>query len=357
MKNDKYELTDETIEFDGVTLHRIRALRDIRTVKDCGDGIRSILAGDYGGFVESEANLGEIGSCWIYDDAKVYGNAVLKDRAFVCDQAIVRGDAFLEDDCKVKNHAIVEGKAILNTDVEVLNESYVRDADMHNSTLIVDHAEVYGGSFNGCVSVRGKAKVYDGDIRGSATIAGTAEIRGYPRIRDCATITGNARIYGQPTICGNARISGDALVYGQAEIEGHAEIKENAVVCEQMVIDGGTCKTDLRKSIEESIRCQTGLIPVNGEVIAYKVVRPDLTSIYDKNFHYKIGEWAEVDFWDDSILACAEGLHFSNAHYWDGRLDDSITLIARIKLEDIITVQGGKIRCKRAFILGSYKQP
>lgn len=353
MSNTKYELTDETIEYDGVTLHRIRALKDI-FIKDFG--MRNVQAGDYGGFVESETNLSKTGSCWIYDDAKVYGNAIVEDRASVCGQAIVRGCAHITGDSQVTNYALVEGNAVLCNNVEVSNESYVRDADIHSSVLILDSAEVYGGSFYERAMIRGRAKVYDGEIRGLVTIAGAAEIRGYPHIRDSATISGDARIYGQPTICGNAHISGNALVYGQAQIEGNADIKENAVVCEYMAIDGGTCKTDLRKSIEESIRCQTGLIPLNGEVIAYKVVRPNLTSIYDNNFHYKIGEWAEVDFYDDSILSCAEGLHFSNAHYWDDRLDDSITLIARIKLEDIIAVQGGKIRCKRAFILGSYKQ-
>ncbi|WP_375638621.1 hypothetical protein [Bartonella sp. AA16NXGY] len=61
----KYELTDETIEFDGRTLHRIRALRDFGYVKK----------GDLGGFIENESNLSHDGNCWISGNAKVYGKA------------------------------------------------------------------------------------------------------------------------------------------------------------------------------------------------------------------------------------------------------------------------------------------
>jgi hypothetical protein len=45
--NDKYELTDETIDVLGNTLHRIKALKNFS----------DIHKGDLGGFVESEENL------------------------------------------------------------------------------------------------------------------------------------------------------------------------------------------------------------------------------------------------------------------------------------------------------------
>ena len=48
----KYELTDETMEWEGHTLHRIKALRDFNYVK----------AGDLGGWVESEDNH----YCYLY---------------------------------------------------------------------------------------------------------------------------------------------------------------------------------------------------------------------------------------------------------------------------------------------------
>ena len=79
----KYELTDETMEWEGHTLHRIKALRDFNDVK----------AGDLGGWVESEDNLSQYEKCWlcdnaiVYGDARIYGNARIYGDARVCDNA------------------------------------------------------------------------------------------------------------------------------------------------------------------------------------------------------------------------------------------------------------------------------
>lgn len=58
----KYELVeDDTITFNGRTLFRIRALIDLPLVKP----------GDLGGYIESENNLSQEGTCWVYRDAMV----------------------------------------------------------------------------------------------------------------------------------------------------------------------------------------------------------------------------------------------------------------------------------------------
>lgn len=97
----KYKLTDETITFGTITLHRIEAIRDFGDVK----------AGDKGGWIEHEGNLSQDDTCWvggnamvyqdalvccdarIYGDAEVHGNALVCDNAQVCDNAKVCGDA------------------------------------------------------------------------------------------------------------------------------------------------------------------------------------------------------------------------------------------------------------------------
>lgn len=63
--NKKYELTDETQEWDGRTLHRIRALADFGDVK----------AGELGGWIEKEENLSHNGNAWVCGNAWVYGDA------------------------------------------------------------------------------------------------------------------------------------------------------------------------------------------------------------------------------------------------------------------------------------------
>lgn len=76
-ENRHYELTDETIEFDGHTLHRIR----------CTEDLLGIRKGDFGGFVEGYENL--CNEAWVGGDAKVYGGAVVDSTASVYDDACV----------------------------------------------------------------------------------------------------------------------------------------------------------------------------------------------------------------------------------------------------------------------------
>lgn len=67
----KYELMVR----DRTGLCRIRALRNIPEV--------GIKAGDVGGYVQSEENLSQEGNCWVFRDAKVYGDARVCGNAFV----------------------------------------------------------------------------------------------------------------------------------------------------------------------------------------------------------------------------------------------------------------------------------
>lgn len=83
----KYELTDETMDWHGITLYRIRALKDFSIVH----------AGDLGGWVESEENLSQRRNCWIFGEekslrsCKIYGGVRILDQAIVCNYAKVGG--------------------------------------------------------------------------------------------------------------------------------------------------------------------------------------------------------------------------------------------------------------------------
>ena len=94
----------------------------------------------------------------------------------------------------------------------------------------------------------------------------------------------------------------------------------------------------------------------NNKVIAYKQVNKDLTSFYDDKFKYKVGKVIEVENADITNKSCSSGLHFSNMNYWNKNKDilNSTFLMAEIDIKDVITVQEGKIRCKKAKILGAY---
>ena len=86
----KYELLKEdSIEYKGRTLYRIKAVRDFGRVK----------AGDIGGYIEKEYNLDHDDKCWIYhnakvfDDARVFQNAEIMSSAEVFEHAKVYGYA------------------------------------------------------------------------------------------------------------------------------------------------------------------------------------------------------------------------------------------------------------------------
>ena len=103
MEEKKYELTDETIEIDGHTLHRIRALKEF----DFGN----INEGKLGGFIEKEENLSHKGNCWVYDNAKVYEDAQVTGNATVFEDARIYGNAKLYDNALVGGYAKVYGNA------------------------------------------------------------------------------------------------------------------------------------------------------------------------------------------------------------------------------------------------------
>lgn len=63
----KYKLTEEKMEWNGRTLHRICALKDFGDVK----------AGQLGGWIQSEENLCQDGDAWVSDNARVSGTASL----------------------------------------------------------------------------------------------------------------------------------------------------------------------------------------------------------------------------------------------------------------------------------------
>ena len=149
----KYELTTETLQFAGRTLHRIKA------VKDFG----SIQAGEFGGWIENEKNLSQDDNAWIYynamvfDNANVFGNAKILGNAKVYDNAKIFGNAIVYDNAKVCNYAEVYGNAIVYGNAKVYDNAIVYD-----KAYIYDYAEVYGNvRICGNATIKGDAKVHD----------------------------------------------------------------------------------------------------------------------------------------------------------------------------------------------------
>ena len=93
----KYDLIREK------SLFRIVALKDFSNVKK----------GDLGGLIEKEGNLDQQGNCWVYDNARIIGDAFVGDNARVYGNARIIGDAFVGDNARVSGNAKVSKEVIV----------------------------------------------------------------------------------------------------------------------------------------------------------------------------------------------------------------------------------------------------
>lgn len=169
----KYELTTEVMQHGGAVLHRIRALRPFTAHQRLhGNPFVAkymISKGDLGGWVESEDNLSQEGSCWIADDAMSYGNGKVTGDAYICGHAVVFGNA-----------------------------------------VAMDAAE----------------------MSGSAAAFGYAKVKGHSRMGDfasvleTASVSGRACLFGNAGVLGNARIYGDAVVTGETVLRGDDHVSK-----------------------------------------------------------------------------------------------------------------------------------
>lgn len=107
-------MTDETIEFDGHTLHRIR----------CTEDFLNITKGTLGGFVESYENLCD--EAWVDGDAKVYAGAVVKDRASVQRSACVSNCAVIAERAYVEDSASVYGAVRIDGNAAIYDSAVIR---------------------------------------------------------------------------------------------------------------------------------------------------------------------------------------------------------------------------------------
>ena len=140
----KFELTNEFVtNMFGTKLFRIRALVEFGDVE----------AGELGGYVEKESNLGHDDNAWVYDNAWVSGNAQVSGNALVYGDAQVSGDARVYDNARVCGNALVRGNAWVYDNAQVSGNALVYgDAQVSGDARVCgngDYAYAHGfGSVN-----------------------------------------------------------------------------------------------------------------------------------------------------------------------------------------------------------------
>ena len=178
----KYEITD-VAHPDYPELHRIRALRRVRD---------DVLAGELGGFVQSEANLSQDkDEAWLYDDsisrheASVCGGAQLHDQAVAQDLALVTGSAVMYDQAAVCDNAIVTAGCIRD-EAFVLGNARIRENTVTHIAPVVTGQSVVMGDLAGSVMVFDRGYILPGQTvdNPSRHMIGINE-RGAAIVRDC----------------------------------------------------------------------------------------------------------------------------------------------------------------------------
>jgi hypothetical protein len=134
----------------------------------------------------------------------------------------------------------------------------------------------------------------------------------------------------------------------KGDLGGYVEKETSLDVSGNAILLSGYINLSL-ENISFSLMAQLGVCLIKERCILYKRVnkisKGKYVSCYDKSFIYQDNKISKVNNPDLSTALCASGIHLSTALYWN-RGD---TLIAcEVKKADIITVQGGKVRVKKA---------
>lgn len=236
----KYEITDQTKIVDGHILHRIKAVTDIGSVKK----------GSIGGWIESEKNLSDVGDCWIYDDACVYGNGEVSMNAWIADNARVFGNATVSENSCVYNNAAIYGSA-----------------GIYGRSLVHDNAEIY----------------------------------------DFAVIDGNSEISGSAKIFGNAFIDGSVYIYGNANVHEFAKICTDAIICGDA--DIATCRNYAVFHLFENVRPVTFFRCSDGEI---RIRHAEFYGTIDDFSEWTIRKYGEQSHEIKEFLVLADFVKFRN---------------------------------------------
>ena len=108
----KFELVDDdTVVVDGVTLYRVRAVRDFGGTRR---GRRVVVKrGELGGYVASEDCLSQEGLAWVYSDAKIVDGYV-GGSSSLFGRAVLKGGGRLVHDVELRDDVMVDGQVVLD---------------------------------------------------------------------------------------------------------------------------------------------------------------------------------------------------------------------------------------------------
>lgn len=170
----KYEILTDPEHSMG-KLHRIRALTSFSDVHE----------GDIGGWIQSEDNLSQDGDCWVYDDARVYGDAFVRDNSIVKNVAEVHG------------HALVRMKSVISGTASVHGRAKIINSEIGDSANVYDTATIDNSQISGKAQVFGNAYISWSSVYDNAQVSGNVKVRSKSKIYMNGRVSGYADIFNE----------------------------------------------------------------------------------------------------------------------------------------------------------------
>ena len=189
MKNRKYKITNNTMEFEGRTLYRIRALKDFSNIKK----------GDLGGWIQTEDNLSQEGYCWIYNNAKCMDSARIYDNSCMYDNSEMRGNSKMYDNSKLYDKS-----------------------EMHDNSRAYDSSEMHGHSgMYGHSRKYGNSRMYENSrMWGNSKTYGNSEMHDYSKMHDYSEMHEGSKIYNNSEMVGDSEMWGNSILKGNKNLYG-----------------------------------------------------------------------------------------------------------------------------------------
>lgn len=149
-------ISDGEMSIVEIKLYRIQALK---TFTKPGGYNPVVHVGELGGYVESEANLSQEGSCWLFDKARV------KDGGKVLDDAIVY------DKSLISKNSIIRGRSVIGGHCFVTNQSVIIDSRLEGNVTVTGYSIIHSGSY-----LYGDIKVDKSDIGCLVNLSGRISV-------------------------------------------------------------------------------------------------------------------------------------------------------------------------------------
>lgn len=210
----KYIILKDNEHPDHPGTYRIKAIRSFGDVEE----------GDIGGYIQSEKNLSHSGLSWVYNDAVVKDNAIVKDDAKVMSTSVIGEDA------KVYDSAVVDGKSIIEGISQIFESAFVKDSTIYNSGKVYGNAKVDDCYFHSSARVYGNAGVNKSELSGNCEIYDNAAVY-RSCINNLAKVYGNAELTGprilvadQVKVFGDCQLTSDTCLYGDFEVTSSNDI-------------------------------------------------------------------------------------------------------------------------------------